>query len=281
MPSATFLATPRRELPLDRTLLMGIVNVTPDSFSDGGCFSDTDTAIAHGRQLVSDGADIIDVGGQSTRPGSTRLGPADELKRILRVITRLVSSIDVPVSVDTYHSEVARGALEAGAEIVNDVSGLRADPNMVKIVAKARVPVVIMHSIWPPETMQDSPTYVDVVEDVIGFLDAQSRLAMAHGVSREQIVVDPGIGFGKTLQHNLELLRAIPQLTSLGFPVLIGPSRKRFLGDLTGRPVTEREAGTHAACALAAASGANMIRVHDVAGARDAVRVADAWVWQV
>ncbi len=260
---------------------MGVVNVTPDSFSDGGLHASTEAAVGRALQLVEQGADIIDIGGESTRPGSPRVPLEEELARVIPVVERVVQSVQVPVSVDTYKAEVARRAIEAGASIVNDVTALRGDPDMARIVGKAKVPVVLMHSLWPPETMQKDPQYVDVVEDVSWFLEERARYAMGFGVPRDRIVLDPGIGFGKTLEHNLALLRDIPRLAALGYPLLVGPSRKSFLGMLLDRPVDQRLAGPAGAVALCAALGAHIVRVHDVREMRDVVRVVDAVVWQV
>jgi len=281
MAGTLILETPHGDLHLDRTRLMGVLNVTPDSFSDGGRFFGTENAVRQGLALVEAGADILDIGGQSTRPGSVRVDADEEALRVVPVIRALRERIKIPISVDTYSAQVAGEALEAGASMVNDVSALRADPELVRVVAKAKVPLVLMHALWPPETMQDDPTYVDVVEDVISFLEERARWAMAHGVSREKIAIDPGIGFGKNLEHNLELFRGLPQLLGLGYPLVVGPSRKRFLGALTGKPVEQREWGTAGAVALCAAFGAHVVRVHNVEAMRDVVRVVDAIVWQV
>jgi len=260
---------------------MGIVNVTPDSFYVASRAPGADDAVASGLEMEQQGADVLDVGGESTRPGSARVGEEEEIRRILPVIERLAKRVRIPISVDTYKSAVAGRALDAGAVIVNDVTALRGDAGMAPLVGRRKPAVVLMHALWPPETMQQSPEYVDVVEDVASFLDARARLAMALGVPEESIVLDPGIGFGKTLQHNLELLRNIPRFLALGFPFLVGPSRKAFIGELTGKAGEGRLAGTIAVVALCAASGAHIVRVHDVAAARDAARLVDAVVWQV
>jgi dihydropteroate synthase len=281
MPEATVLTTRCGELPFDRTRIMGILNVTPDSFYDGGHLATTEAAVEHGLSLVEAGADILDVGGESTRPGARSVDVATEIGRVVPVIEALAARIQVPISIDTYKAPVAAAALAAGAAMVNDVTALRGDAEMVRLVGREKVPVVLMHALWPPATMQDDPEYVDVSEDVAHFLEERARYAMAFGVRRDAIIVDPGIGFGKTLAHNLELLRNLPHLLSLGYPVLVGPSRKRFIGELTGKDVHERLAGTMGAAALCAASGAHLLRVHDVAAVRDAVRVVDAVVWQV
>ncbi|MBM4354517.1 MAG: dihydropteroate synthase [Deltaproteobacteria bacterium] len=260
---------------------MGVVNVTPDSFSDGGSFASTDAAVARALELAELGADVIDIGGESTRPGSQGVALEEELSRVIPVVERVVREVSVPVSVDTHKAEVARRAVDVGAAIVNDVTALRGDPQMARTVARAKVPIVLMHALWPPATMQEQPAYVDVVEDVAWFLEERARFAMGFGIERDRIVVDPGIGFGKTLEHNLALLRDLPRLAALGYPLLVGPSRKSFLGMLLDRPVDQRLAGTAGAVALCAALGAHLVRVHDVREMRDVVRVVDAVVWQV
>lgn len=281
MPAYSVLETRCGELSFDRTRIMGIVNVTPDSFSDGGRFAAVDAAVEHALAQVAAGADILDIGGESTRPGADPVPEEVELARVVPVIEALRSQVSVPISIDTYKMAVAKAALLAGADIVNDVTALRGDPEMARFVGSEKVPVVLMHALWPPATMQEAPEYVDVVEDVASFLEDRARYAMAFGAKRDQIVVDPGIGFGKTTEHNLALLRDVPRLLALGYPVLVGPSRKRFIGDLTGRPASERLSGTIGAVAVCAAAGANIIRVHDVEAIGDAVRVVDAIVWQV
>jgi dihydropteroate synthase len=281
MPESRILETPAGPIRLDRTRVMGIVNVTPDSFYPGSRCPTVAEAVERCLAMEGEGADLLDIGGESTRPGSPRLSVEEELARVVPVLEALRGRLSIPVSVDTYKHEVAAAALDAGAAMVNDVTALRGDLQMARLVASRKVPVVLMHALWPPETMQDSPEYVDVVEDVCGFLEERCRHAVGHGVRRDAIVVDPGIGFGKTLAHNLELLRNIPRLMSLGFPVLVGPSRKAFIGELTGRAAPERMAGTAAAVAVCAASGAHILRVHDVGQMKDVVRLVDAVVWQV
>ncbi|MHB8585374.1 MAG: dihydropteroate synthase [Thermoplasmatota archaeon] len=259
-----------------RTLVMGIVNVTPDSFSDGGKFLEKDRAVRHAATLVSEGADILDIGGESTRPGAPDVGAEEELARVLPVIRALRTEISIPLSIDTRKSEVAAACLDAGAAIVNDVSGLR-DPAMVDVVASRGAGLVIMHMRGDPQTMQQAPTYRDVVTEVGDFLAGQARAAMSGGVAREAIVLDPGIGFGKTVEHNLELLRGIPRLRARGFPVLMGHSRKSFIGKLTGdRPAEDRLEGSLAAATLSAAWGADIVRVHDVRETVRVLKVADA-----
>ncbi len=281
LPATLEIQTKSGAIALDRTRLMRVVNVTPDSFSDGGRFFSTEAAVARAMEMEQAGAHIIDIGGQSTRPGSARVSPAEEIRRVVPVIEQLAHRLAVPISIDTYHSQVARAAMDAGAAIINDVSGLQADPSIARVAAATGAPLIIMHSLWPPETMQDSPSYVDVVEDVMEFLQEKARMAMALGVPSRNIIVDPGLGFGKLLGHNLELLRGLPQLLSLEYPLLVGPSRKRFLGELTGKGVEQRLWATAGAVALCAAMGAHIVRVHDVAEMNDVVRIVDAIVWQV
>jgi len=268
-------------MPFDRTRIMGIVNVTPDSFSDGGRYETAQAAVEHGVELVGAGADILDIGGESTRPGAEPVSVEDELARVIPVVEGLRQRVDVPISIDTYKAAVARAAMAVGADIVNDVTALRGDPEMVKFVGREKLPVVLMHALWPPATMQESPEYVDVVEDVASFLEDRARYAMGFGVPRDRVIVDPGIGFGKTTDHNLTLLREVPRFLALGYPLLVGPSRKRFVGELTGRTAAQRTAGTIGAVAVCAAAGAHIVRVHDVEAMVDAVRVVDAIVWQV
>ncbi len=260
-----------------RTLLMGVVNVTPDSFSDGGSFLEADAAIDHGLRLVADGADILDVGGESTRPGSDPVSSEDEIARVLPVIEGLVARTAVPVSVDTRKAAVARVALDAGAAIVNDVSA-GSDPELFAAVRDAGAGLVLMHMKGEPKTMQDEPTYHDVVAEVRGFLATRVDAATASGIDRGHLSIDPGIGFGKTLEHNLALLRDLARLRELGVPVLVGPSRKRFIGTLTGTEADDRVEGTAGAVAWCAAQRADVVRVHDVREMSRVVRVVDAIV---
>ncbi len=260
-----------------RTAVMGILNVTPDSFSDGGRYPDTESAVARGVEMVRQGAGIVDVGGESTRPGAAPVSASEELERVVPVIRELRRRVEVPISIDTYKEEVARGALEAGADMVNDVSALRFDPAMVDLVAREGVPVVLMHMKGRPRTMQVAPRYRDVVAEVTAFLRERVAFAVNSGVAAERIVVDPGIGFGKDLDHNLELLRRLGTLASLGRPVLVGLSRKAFLGRLQETEGSQsRLEGSLAGAAAAVLAGADMVRVHDVLETCRAVRVADA-----
>lgn len=259
-----------------RTLIMGIINVTPDSFFDGGQRFDPATAVADGLAMAANGADILDVGGESTRPGAEPVSEQDELSRVLPVVRGLRRETQTPISIDTYKSAVARAALDAGADIVNDVSALRFDAAMAALVAAENVPVVLMHMLGTPQTMQRDPRYSDVVREVRDFLAAQMFEAMDAGISQEQIVLDPGIGFGKTRDHNLQLLRGLPALAALGRPLLVGVSRKGFIGAILNLKAPDRLEGSIAAAVAAILGGANMVRVHDVGETLRAARVADA-----
>jgi dihydropteroate synthase len=269
----------RHELPLgERTLVMGIVNVTPDSFSGDGV-PDADAAVRRAWRLVEDGADIVDIGGESTRPGSQPVPVDEEMRRVLPVIERLMAqNFPAPISVDTYKPEVAKRALEAGACIVNDIFGLR-QPGMLELVAERRCAVVIMHMQGTPQTMQLNPTYTDCVGEIAEFLRQQAEAAQRVGLPKDRIIVDPGIGFGKTVEHNLEILRRLRELKALGYPVLVGTSRKSFIGKVLGIEVpAERVWGTAATVAIAIANGADIVRVHDVREMAQVVRMTDAIV---
>jgi len=255
--------------------LMGVVNVTPDSFSDGGLFLEPEAAIAHGEQLARDGADILDVGGESTRPGAQEVSAAEELARTEPVIADL-EGLGYTVSIDTSKALVAEAALRAGAEIVNDVTALRGDSEMAALCAERQATVVLMHMPGNPRTMQAKAHYGDVVEEVKAFLAERIEAAVGAGIAEERIWVDPGIGFGKTLEHNLELLRWLGELRELGQPLVVGASRKSFIGKIDGSPVEERIGGSVATATLAAAAGADILRVHDVAETAQALRVAAA-----
>jgi dihydropteroate synthase len=257
------------------TKLMGIVNVTPDSFSDGGLFLDHGRAIEHALELIRDGADLVDVGGESTRPGAPAVPVEQELERVVPVLAGLRDST-APISIDTSKAAVAEAALEAGASIVNDVTALRSDPELAAICAERDCGVVLMHMKGTPRTMQERPAYGDVVDEVRRFLAERIEFATAEGVAEERIWIDPGIGFGKTVDHNLELLRRLGELRDLGRPLVVGTSRKSFIGSLTGREVDERLGGTIASNVLALRAGADVLRVHDLAEVREAIRVAEA-----
>lgn len=252
-----------------RPYFMGILNVTPDSFSDGGRFTHLEAAVAQARQLIAEGADILDIGGESTRPDANPVSLDEELRRVVPVIEALRGQVSVPISIDTTKSEVARQAIAAGATIVNDISGLTFDPEMSRICADTGVGVIAMHIQGTPQTMQQNPHYENVVEEVRTILGRRLDELTSSGIGRESIVIDPGIGFGKTAQHNLELLAAIPRLRDLGRPVLIGHSRKRFLSKVLGRPVEERSLGTAGVSVAAIALGADILRLHEVPPSRD------------
>jgi dihydropteroate synthase len=259
--------------------IMGVINVTPDSFSDGGRYLDPDAAIAHGLALEREGAAMLDIGGESTRPWSEGVSAAEERRRVLPVIAGLVAAgTSAQVSIDTSKAAVARDALNAGATLVNDVTALRGDPEMTGVVAAAGADCCLMHMLGRPRTMQEDPRYDDVVSDVKSFLEDRMAFAISEGVDEERILLDPGIGFGKTREHNLELIRRLDELVAIGRPVVIGTSRKSFLGAITGREVDDRLAGTIASNVLAYARGARVFRVHDVRPVRDALAVAAATV---
>lgn len=260
----------------ERPLLMGIVNVTPDSFFDGGRFGDTESAVSHALRLVEEGADIVDIGAESTRPGSNPVSTEEESRRLIPVITAVAKRVSVPISVDTYKASVAKAAIDAGAVIVNDVTALRGDSEMAGVVAESGAGVVLMHMHGTPQTMQQAPRYEDVVEEVREFFIERIRFAAARGVMNNRIMLDPGIGFGKFLVHNLDLLAHLDKFKKLGFPLLVGLSRKAFIGQLLDHPTRDRLWGTTAALALSVAQGANILRVHDVAVMRDVVKVASA-----
>ena len=260
-----------------RTALMGVLNVTPNSFSDGGKYLKPGEAIAHGVRLAEEGADIIDIGGESTRPGARPISVEEESERVIPVIRELRRALSVPLSIDTCKAEVAKRALDEGVDIINDVSALRMDPKMAPLAAAERVPVVLMHMQGTPDIMQQRPRYQNVVEEVKEFLRSRVQFALEKGIDSSRIIVDPGIGFGKELQHNLALLRALPALGSLGQPLLVGVSRKTFIGKLLGgADPKERLEGSLAAAVMAVVGGAHMIRAHDVRESRRALRIADA-----
>lgn len=265
----------RFEFALDRPLVMGIINVTPDSFSDGGDHDDPAAAVAWGERLIAEGAAILDVGGESTRPGSAELGEAEELARVRPVIARLQAE-DVAISVDTRHASVAVACLEAGAAIINDVTGFR-DGAMVELAVGSDAGLVVMHMLGTPDTMQQAPRYDDVVGEVGGYLLAQATVLEAAGVDRSRIALDPGIGFGKTLEHNLALLAGLPRLVELGYPVVVGASRKRFIGEVSGESDPKARLGGSIAAALAAVGkGAAVVRVHDVGATVQAIEIGAA-----
>jgi dihydropteroate synthase len=264
--------------PLDKrkiTLLMGVINVTPDSFSDGGCFLAPEAAVEHGLQLAAEGADVLDIGGQSTRPGAMPVSAEEELRRVLPVVRELCRQTKVPLSVDTSSVAVARECLAAGAEVINDVTGL-SDPEMVALAVASGCGVCVMHMQGTPQTMQVDPRYDDVVEDVFAWLAARRDSLVKEGIARERIALDPGIGFGKTVAHNLAILNHLSRFRALQCPLLVGLSRKAFIGHVIGDPTADRTAGTIGAALAAARHGADILRVHDVAAVRQALLVFES-----
>ena len=264
-------------LDLDsKTHVMGILNVTPDSFFDGGRYIDRDRAIEHGIRMFEQGADIIDVGGESTRPYSKRIPLNEELKRVIPVIEGLSKEIDIPISIDTYKSEVAQEAIKAGASIINDISAFRFDPDMPKVASRMQTPVILMHMKGRPEDMQDDPHYDDLISEIISFLRNAKKVATDHGIREDHIIIDPGIGFGKRIEHNLEIIRSLSSFSVLGCPILVGASNKAFIGKIVGDEIEQRETGTMAVIACAIMNGAHIVRVHNVKKAVETARMVDA-----
>ena len=260
----------------ERTHVMGILNVTPDSFSDGGQYLDVQQALDHAKLMVAEGATLVDIGGESSRPGASPVSTAEELERVLPIVRAIADALDVVISIDTSKAEVARKALEAGAHIVNDITALRGDPKMVSVVAEMEAGLILMHMKGTPRTMQQAPQYEDVVRDVWASLSERVQYADAQGVAPERIIIDPGIGFGKTTEHNVELLRHLSEFRSLNKPLLIGTSRKSFIGNILDLPVTERAEGTVATVCWAIVHGADIVRVHDVKANVRAALMTDA-----
>jgi dihydropteroate synthase len=259
-----------------RTLVMGVLNITPDSFSDGGSFLSPDKALARAEAMAAEGADLIDIGGESSRPGSDSVSLEEELRRVIPVIERIASKISLPVSIDTTKGEVARRALSAGARMINDISALRADPRMAHVASEGEVPVVLMHMKGSPKTMQEDPRYDSVMDAIDRFFEERLRSAVEAGIRKDRIILDPGIGFGKTTEHNLEIIRSLRRLERHGRPLLIGPSRKSFIGKILDLPVEERLEGTAAAVTAGVLEGASIVRVHDVKAMIRVVRLADS-----
>ncbi len=267
-----------------RTLIMGVLNITPDSFSDGGHFFNTDIALAHGEKMAADGADILDIGGESTRPFSEAISEEEECRRVLPVIEQLAKRISIPISIDTVKSGVARRALDAGAAIINDISALRLDPDMANVAAKTGVPLILMHMKGTPKTMQVDPVYDDLLGEIRAFFEEAIDHAVKSGISRQKIIIDPGIGFGKTLTHNMTLINHLDAFSDLNVPILIGTSRKAFIRRLLKKadekdidpmlPIVET--GTQASIAIAVLRGASIVRVHDVANTKNMLTVLDA-----
>ena len=260
----------------EETGIMGIINVTPDSFSDGGKYANVETAIMRAKQMVADGADIIDIGGESSRPGAEPISANEECRRVVPVVQALAEQFQIPISVDTYKAEVAYEALSAGACVINDITALHGDPNMCQILADAQAGVILMHMQGVPATMQKAPTYQNVVVEVHAWLTEVASQAVDRGIDSSRIMIDPGIGFGKTLDHNLEILRHLMQFRGIGYPLLVGVSRKKFIGQILDLPVHQREEGTAATVAWSIINGANVVRVHDVAKMKQVAQVIDA-----
>ncbi len=258
-----------------KTYIMGILNVTPDSFYDGGRYSSMDAAVEHALQMEAEGADIIDVGGESTRPGASGVSQAEEMQRVVPLIEKLRQRCSVPISVDTYKSAVAQAALEAGAQVVNDISGLRFDAQLAATVARYKATIVVMHIQGTPRDMQINPHYDNLIDEILQYLETSVTLALQAGVDTDRIIVDPGIGFGKSLEDNYTILKYLKEFKSLGYPLLVGPSRKSFIGKVLDLPPEERLEGTLAAVSVAALNGANFVRVHDVKAAMRALKIVD------
>ncbi|MEE9418325.1 MAG: dihydropteroate synthase [Desulfatiglandaceae bacterium] len=260
----------------ERTHVMGVLNVTPDSFSDGGRYFGPDRAVEHGLQMARDGADIVDVGGESTRPYAKRLTCSEEMDRVIPVIEALKRELSIPISIDTYKSEVAQGCLNAGASIINDISALRFDPHMASVAAQGDVPLILMHMKGTPENMQENPLYHDLISEISEFLKDAIDRCVAAGVREDLILVDPGIGFGKTFDHNLAVIKELSRFKSLGRPILLGTSNKAFIGHILGKGANERETGSMATVAAGVMNGAHIVRVHNVKKTVETVRVIDA-----
>lgn len=260
----------------NKTYTMGILNLTPDSFSDGGSYTDVETAIKRAKKMVEEGADIIDVGAESTRPGATYIEEELELKRILPIVKRLVAEVDVPISIDTYKSRVAEECIKVGAHIINDIKGLKEDPNMAKVVAKYGVSIIIMHIQGNPKNMQKKPIYDNMIEDIKESLRESVEIAIEAGISPKNIILDPGIGFGKTFQGNLEIIKKLCEFKKLEYPILMGASRKGFIGEILGTPPLERLEGNLAVAVISAYNGASIIRVHEVKETVKALKVTDS-----
>jgi dihydropteroate synthase len=265
------------KLPIgERTCIMGVLNTTPDSFSDGGVYLNPEKAVQRALQMADQGADIIDIGGESSRPGAESISAEEELNRVMPVIKALKRSISVPLSIDTYKSEVARRALAEGVSIVNDISALRRDPHMAETIAEFNAGVILMHMKGTPGDMQERPFYENIIEEICSYLEESVIIAVEAGVSSDKIIIDPGIGFGKTVAHNLRILKELDRFKTLGKPVLVGTSRKSFIGTLTGKDVNDRLFGTAASLTAAVIRGADIVRVHDIEAMRDVVSVTDA-----
>ena len=257
----------------EETGIMGIINVTPDSFSDGGKYANVEATVMRAKQMVADGADIIDIGGESSRPGAEPITANEECRRVIPVVQALAEQSQIPISVDTYKAKVAHEALSAGACVINDITALHGDPNMCQIVADAQAGVILMHMQGVPATMQKAPTYQNVVTEVHAWLTEVASQAVDRGIDSSRIMIDPGIGFGKTFDHNLEILRHLMQFRGIGYPMLVGVSRKKFIGRILNLPVHQRQEGTAATVAWSIINGANVVRVHDVAKMKQVAQV--------
>ncbi|OPX20361.1 MAG: dihydropteroate synthase [Desulfobacca sp. 4484_104] len=275
--SPTLLTIGRHTYDLSqRTLIMGILNITPDSFADGGQFFEPQAAIEHAQAMVAAGADIIDVGGESTRPYATPVPLEEELQRVIPIIATLRAHSDAPISIDTYKAAIARQALSAGANLVNDISAMRFDPDMAALVAEAQVPVILMHMQGTPQNMQVKPQYQNLIGEIKQFFQERLDFALAHGISRHQIILDPGIGFGKTWKHNLEIIQRLDEFQELGCPILLGTSRKAFIGKILDLPAAERDIGTLATIAIGVLRGAQLIRTHNVLWGHQVIAMVEA-----
>jgi dihydropteroate synthase len=277
IPKSAEIKLKGHNLPVgSRTCLMGVLNVTPDSFSDGGRYLEPELAIERALKMTEEGADIIDIGGESSRPGAQRVNLEEELRRVIPIVKAVKKKCDVAISIDTYKSEVARQALSEGAEIVNDITALNGDEDMARVIAAAGAAAVLMHMKGEPGTMQVSPSYEDVIGEIMVYLSGAIAKAESSGIDPLRIIVDPGIGFGKKTDHNVTILRQLKRLRDLGKPLLVGTSRKSFIGELTARSVEERDFGTAASITAAIMNGADLIRTHDVRNTLDVIKVADA-----
>ena len=258
-----------------KTLVMGVLNLTPDSFSDGGLFTTKEKALDHCLKMINEGADLIDVGGESTRPGSDPLSINEELDRTIPIIEKIRSITDCTISIDSYKSKVVEAALNVGANIVNDISGLTFDHNMAELISQKNAPIIMMHINGKPKIMQENPRYDNLLKDILGFFSRQLELAQSVGIDSSKIILDPGLGFGKKVEHNFELIRKLPQICAMGFPVLVGPSRKSFIGEALNLPINDRIEGTMASITASVINGARIVRVHDIQKTRRTVTVTE------
>ena len=258
-----------------KTLVMGVLNLTPDSFSDGGLFTTKEKALDHCLKMINEGADLIDVGGESTRPGSDPLSINEELDRTIPIIEKIRSYTDCTISIDSYKSEVVEAALNVGANIVNDISGLTFDHNMAELISQKNAPIIMMHINGKPKIMQENPRYDNLLKDILDFFSRQLELAQLAGIDSSKIILDPGLGFGKKVEHNFELIRKLPQICAMGFPVLVGPSRKSFIGEALNLPINDRIEGTMASITASVINGARIVRVHDIQKTRRTVTITE------